>query len=103
MEIGMSDKRVAVGRTGARVAAVGAVVGAAAGVALVPAGAAHANIIGIGNAAFGNSCTNVGAAQSRGATTASAGAASGNVTQLPLNLQRNQCGNSGIVCAGCGG
>ncbi|CAL9278985.1 chaplin family protein [Streptomyces sp. SudanB182_2057] len=90
----VSDKRVAVGRTGARVAAVGA----AMGVALVPAGAAHANIGGVGNAVFGNSCANVGDAQARGATAASPGVLGGNLAQLPLDLPRNQCGNSGIVC-----
>ncbi|MEU5402297.1 chaplin family protein [Streptomyces sp. NPDC005963] len=75
-----------------------AVVGTALGAALVPAGAAHASIIGIGNPAFGNSCANQGGAQSAGATIAGSGAASGNQAGLPLSLPRNQCGNSGIIC-----
>ncbi|MER5766157.1 chaplin family protein [Streptomyces sp. NPDC001985] len=82
------------GRAGVRAAVLGAVAGAA----LLPAGAAHASVIGIGNAAFGNACANQGAAQSAGATAAGSGAASGNQAGLPLSLPRNNCGNSGIVC-----
>ncbi|MFH8485300.1 chaplin family protein [Streptomyces longisporoflavus] len=50
------------------------------------------------DATCGNSCTNVSAALAQGATTATAGTAAGNMAQLPLNLPRNQCGNSGIIC-----
>ncbi|MGW1280010.1 chaplin family protein [Streptomyces tsukubensis] len=82
------------GRRGARVAVLGAV----AGVALLPAGAAQASIIGVGNAAFGNTCANTGSARTAGATVAGSGVGSGNHAGLPLNLARNQCGNSGIVC-----
>ncbi|MFJ4686890.1 chaplin family protein [Streptomyces sp. NPDC088789] len=82
------------GRTGARVAVLGAVAGAA----LIPAGAAEANIIGIGNATFGNTCVNQGGARADGATVAGSGVASGNRAGLPLDLPRNHCGNSGIVC-----
>ncbi|MET8346745.1 chaplin family protein [Streptomyces microflavus] len=86
--------RGGVGRRGARAAVLGAV----AGVALLPAGAAHANVVGVGNAAFGNTCVSQGGSQASGATVAGSGAVSGNHTGLPLHLGRNQCGNSGIVC-----
>ncbi|QDY75815.1 chaplin family protein [Streptomyces qinzhouensis] len=83
------------GRGGARAALLGAV----AGVALLPAvGAAHASVIGVGNPAFGNTCANLGGARTAGSTVAGSGLASGNLAGLPLNLTRNQCGNSGIVC-----
>ncbi|MEW1679489.1 chaplin family protein [Streptomyces noursei] len=75
-----------------------AVVGAMTGVALLPAGAAQANVIGIGNAVFGNTCVNQGGARAVGSTVAGSGVASGNYTGLPLSLPRNHCGNSGIVC-----
>ncbi|MFE7123903.1 chaplin family protein [Streptomyces sp. NPDC057617] len=75
-----------------------AVLGAVAGAALLPAGAAHANVVGIGNAAFGNTCVNQGGARALGATVAASGVASGNLAGLPLSLPRNHCGNSGIVC-----
>ncbi|MFJ9430370.1 hypothetical protein ACIRQY_11945 [Streptomyces sp. NPDC101490] len=74
------------------------VVGAVAGVALIPAGAAQANVVGIGNAAFGNACASQGAAQAAGSTVAGSGLGSGNYGGLPLGLSRNHCGNSGIVC-----
>ncbi|MGW6458445.1 chaplin family protein [Streptomyces sp. NPDC055078] len=73
-------------------------VGAVLGAALVPAGAAHANVIGILNPAFGNTCVQQGGAYASGNTAASSGAASGNYAGLPLSLPRNHCGNSGIVC-----
>ncbi len=79
---------------GQRVAVVGAVLGAA----LAPAGAAHADIIGVGNAVFGNSCTNHGGAWAVGTTASGSGAVSGNQAGLPLSLPRNRCGNSGIIC-----
>ncbi|MFE5858342.1 chaplin family protein [Streptomyces sp. NPDC056500] len=82
----------------ARVSKRVAVVGTALGAALVPAGAAQANIIAIGNPAFGNSCANQAGAQTSGATAAASGAASGNQAGLPLSLPRNHCGNSGIIC-----
>lgn len=72
--------------------------GAVAGVALLPAGAAHASVIGVGNAAFGNTCVSQGDAQSAGATVAGSGTVSGNQVGLPLHLGRNHCGNSGIIC-----
>ncbi|MEV4971716.1 chaplin family protein [Streptomyces scopuliridis] len=81
-------------RVGRRAAAVGAVLGAA----LVPAGAAHANVIGVGNATFGNTCANQGGAHTAGGTVAGSGAVSGNHVALPLDLPRNHCGNSGIIC-----
>ncbi|MFE3072004.1 chaplin family protein [Streptomyces sp. NPDC059247] len=84
-----------VGRSGRRVAVLGAV----AGVALLPAGAAHASVIGVGNAVFGNTCVNQsGGARAEGSTVAGSGVASGNRAGLPLDLRRNHCGNSGIVC-----
>lgn len=79
---------------GKRAAAVGAVLGAA----LVPAGAAHANAVGIGNGVFGNTCAARSDAQAVAGTVAGSGAASGNIAGLPLSLPRNQCGNSGIIC-----
>ncbi|MET9556565.1 chaplin family protein [Streptomyces sp. NPDC006645] len=81
-----------------RVGARAAVLGAVAGVALLPAGAAHANVVGIGNAVFGNACVSQGGAQAAGSTVAGSGLANGNQAGLPLDLRRNQCGNSGIIC-----
>ncbi|MFE4826064.1 chaplin family protein [Streptomyces sp. NPDC056672] len=75
-----------------------AVLGAVAGAALLPAGAAHANVIGIGNAVFGNTCVSQGGARAQGSTVAGSGVGSGNEAGLPLSLPRNHCGNSGIVC-----
>ncbi|MYV99967.1 DUF320 domain-containing protein [Streptomyces sp. SID3343] len=76
-----------------------AVAGAAAGAALVPTGAAQANVVGVGNATIGNSCANLGTgAEAHGATFADSGIVSGNYAALPLSLPRNNCGNSGIVC-----
>ncbi|MFD9426537.1 MULTISPECIES: chaplin family protein [unclassified Streptomyces] len=86
------------GGGGGRVGKRAAVLGAVAGVALVPAGAAHANVIGIGNAVFGNTCVSQGSAQAAGTTVAGSGLGSGNQAGLPLSLPRNHCGNSGIVC-----
>lgn len=82
------------GRRGARAAVLGAVAGAA----LLPAGTSYANIVGVGNAAFGNTCANTGDTRSDGATVAGSGVGTGNLAGLPLRLTRNQCGNSGIVC-----
>ncbi|MGW7317277.1 chaplin family protein [Streptomyces sp. NPDC054865] len=82
------------GRTGARAAVLGAVAGAA----LLPVGAAEANVIGFGNPVFGNTCVNQAGAQAAGSTDTSSGAVAGNLGALPLNLTRNHCGNSGIVC-----
>ncbi|KIF70896.1 hypothetical protein HY68_23495 [Streptomyces sp. AcH 505] len=82
------------GRMGARAAMLGAV----AGVALLPAGAAQANVVGVGNAAFGNTCASHDDARAEGATVTGSGLANGNQTGLPLSLPRNHCGNSGIIC-----
>ncbi|MFD7412775.1 chaplin family protein [Kitasatospora purpeofusca] len=79
---------------GKRLAAVGTAVGAA----LVPAGAAHAGIVGVGNAVFGNSCETYGGTQATGGTVSDSGTVSGNQVGLPLDLPRNHCGSSGIVC-----
>ncbi|MGW2543595.1 chaplin family protein [Kitasatospora sp. NPDC001574] len=75
-----------------------AVLGTAMGAALVPAGAAQADIVGVGNAVFGNSCENHGGTQTAGGTVSDSGTASGNQLGLPLSLPRNHCGSSGIVC-----
>ncbi|MER6639666.1 chaplin family protein [Streptomyces microflavus] len=80
--------------TGARAIVLGAVTGAA----LLPAGTAEANVVGVGNAAFGNACANHADARAEGATVAGSGLGSGNHAGLPLNLARNHCGNSGIIC-----
>ncbi|MDI5961362.1 chaplin family protein [Streptantibioticus silvisoli] len=83
------------GRAGARAAVFGAV----AGMALLPAGAAHASVIGVGNAVFGNSCAGQDSgARAAGSTVAGSGVTGGNQVGLPLDLPRNHCGNSGIVC-----
>ncbi|KIF75956.1 hypothetical protein QR77_22860 [Streptomyces sp. 150FB] len=82
------------GRTGVRVAVLGAVAGAA----LLPAGAAQASVIGVGNAVFGNTCVSGGDARAVGSTVAGSGLGSGNQAGLPLSLPRNHCGNSGIIC-----
>ncbi|MFE9491212.1 MULTISPECIES: chaplin family protein [unclassified Streptomyces] len=84
------------GRASVRAAVLG--LGAVAGVALLPAGAAHASVIGIGNAVFGNTCVSQGGTRAAGTTVAGSGVASGNQVGLPLSLPRNHCGNSGIVC-----
>ncbi|GAA2451442.1 hypothetical protein GCM10010433_61840 [Streptomyces pulveraceus] len=86
------------GRAGVGAAVLG--LGAVAGVALLPAGAAHASVIGIGigNAVFGNTCVSQGGARAVGTTAAGSGVASSNQAGLPLSLPRNHCGNSGNVC-----
>lgn len=80
---------------GVRVAVLGAVTGAAA---LLPAGVAQANVVGVGNAAFGNTCVNHGDVRADGATVTGSGLGAGNQAGLPLSLPRIDCGNSGIVC-----
>ncbi|MFD4833107.1 chaplin family protein [Streptomyces uncialis] len=94
MSVETRGTRGGAGRVGVRTAVLGAV----AGVALVPAGAAHASVIGIGNAVFGNACVTQGDARTTGLTAAGSGVGGGNQTGLPLDIRRNQCGNSGIVC-----
>lgn len=69
----------------------------AAAVVFAPAPAAHASVIGVGNAVFGNACANNGSALT-GTTTSGSGLLAGNAAQLPLDLPLNRCGNSGIVC-----
>ncbi|CAL9325712.1 chaplin family protein [Streptomyces sp. SudanB182_2057] len=56
----------------------------------------------MGNPAFGNSCANHGSARASGATVAGTGTLSGNAIGLPLDLPRNECGNSGITCVAQG-
>ncbi|WP_405610658.1 chaplin family protein [Streptomyces sp. NBC_01508] len=84
------------GKAGVRAVVVGAVAGAA----LLPAGAAQASVVGIGNAVFGNGCViqDQPGARSEGATVAGGGLGGGNQAGLPLSLPRNHCGSSGIVC-----
>ncbi|MER5561340.1 MULTISPECIES: chaplin family protein [unclassified Streptomyces] len=94
MSVGTRSAGGAVRRAGARAA----VLGAATGAALLPAGAAQASVIGVGNAVFGNTCVSQGTARTVGSTVTGSGVASGNQTGLPLDLPRNHCGNSGIVC-----
>lgn len=94
MSVGTRSAGGAVRRAGARAA----VLGAATGAALLPAGAAQASVIGVGNAVFGNTCVGQGTARTVGSTVTGSGVASGNQTGLPLDLPRNHCGNSGIVC-----
>ncbi len=92
---GVREQETGAGRMGARAAAVGAAVGVAA---LVPAGVAHAGIISVGNATFGNTCINKGGSAAQGATTAAPGVGTGNALALPLHISRNNCGSSGIIC-----
>ncbi|MFB7470547.1 chaplin family protein [Kitasatospora sp. NPDC056184] len=98
MSMPTGEGRQAVGSGAHTVGRRMAVLGTAVGAALVPAGAAHANIVGVGNAVFGNSCVNHGGAQATGGTVSDSGTASGNQLGLPLDLPRNHCGSSGIVC-----
>ncbi|OUD03106.1 chaplin family protein [Streptomyces swartbergensis] len=75
------------------------VVLAGAALGAVAASAAPANaVVGVGNAAFGNTCANTGGAQASGATVSGSGTLAGNLGQLPLDLPRNECGNSGLTC-----
>ncbi|MFD7450456.1 chaplin family protein [Kitasatospora sp. NPDC059827] len=75
-----------------------ALAGTAMGAALVPAGVAHATVLGAGNAVFDNSCTTYGGTTAVGDTATQSGAATGNQLGLPLSLPRNHCGSTGIVC-----
>ncbi|WP_436960782.1 chaplin family protein [Streptomyces sp. SudanB182_2057] len=72
--------------------------GAAVGAVAAAAAPASAGIVAVGDAVFGNSCVNAGASQASGATVAGSGSLAGNLAQLPLDLPRNRCGNSGIIC-----
>ncbi|MFI7317131.1 chaplin family protein [Streptomyces venezuelae] len=72
--------------------------GAALGAVAAATAPASANVVGAGNAAFGNSCTNTRDAQAAGATVSGSGLLADNLAQLPLDLPRNDCGNSGITC-----
>ncbi|MCX5071407.1 chaplin family protein [Streptomyces sp. NBC_00513] len=92
--MGMETSGCRGGRTGARAVVLGAVVGAA----LLPVAAAEASVVGIGNATFGNACVNQGGSQAAGSAVAGSGAVAGNHGALPLDLTRNHCGSSGIVC-----
>ncbi|WP_250304929.1 chaplin family protein [Streptomyces sp. NBC_01387] len=88
--------------TGSKAAKAGvraAVLGAVAGATLLPAGAAHASVIGVGDAVFGNACVNQDhGVRAAGATVTGSGVGGGNHAALPLSLPRNHCGSSGIVC-----
>ncbi|MFD5514032.1 hypothetical protein ACFWIB_40960 [Streptomyces sp. NPDC127051] len=75
-------------------------VGAAVGTVAASAAPAQAGIISVGNAAFGNSCSSKGNAQAADGTAAGPGVLGANLAQLPLQLQRNTCGESGIICDG---
>lgn len=60
-----------------------------------PGGVGHADILGAGNAVFGNCCVNQGGTQATGGTAADSGTVTGNQLGLPLSLPRNPCGSSG--------
>jgi hypothetical protein len=68
--------------------------------ALVTAGgaatASATTIIGFGNSAINNACTNIGAPIANGATTSGPGAATALLTAAPLGSPANQCGNLGL-------
>ncbi|GAA2435603.1 hypothetical protein GCM10010273_10590 [Streptomyces lavendulocolor] len=73
---------------------------AAAGAAgLVVAGATTASattVIGFGNSAIGNACTNLGSATADGVTAAGPGVVTALVAAVPYASATNQCGNLGI-------
>ncbi|WP_409239795.1 chaplin family protein [Streptomyces sp. PA5.6] len=75
-------------------------VGTAVGAVAASAAPAQAGVIGVGNAAFGNSCSTKGSAQAAGGTAVGPGVLGANLAQLPLHLSRNHCGSSGIICDG---
>lgn len=64
------------------------------GTAAAPASAT--SVIGFGNAAYGNSCTNQGSATTQGATTGGPGAATGLAVAIPGSNPTNQCGDLGL-------
>lgn len=59
-------------------------------------GAATTSVIGVGNAAFSNSCTNTTRLGSQGETTAQAGSLTGLNIAVPLTDPTNQCGTLGV-------
>ncbi|MFF4498812.1 hypothetical protein [Streptomyces sp. NPDC001546] len=59
-------------------------------------GAAATSVIGAGNAAFSNSCHNIGGHAGRAVTTAGTGLLTGLVVGLPADSPTNQCGNLGL-------
>ncbi|MGI5484882.1 chaplin family protein [Streptomyces lavendofoliae] len=73
-------------------------VGVGLGAVALSAAPAHASVIGVGNATFGNVCANAGGAHASGATVSGGGVLAGLVGQLPMDLPRNDCGNSGLTC-----
>ncbi|WP_228978342.1 hypothetical protein [Streptomyces sp. DH12] len=67
--------------------------------ALVAAGAAPASattVIGFGNAAISNACTNIGAPIASGATASGPGAVNALLAAAPIGSPANQCGNLGL-------
>lgn len=80
-----------------RAASAGAVTVAtiAAGWATSTAASAT-SIIGFGNAALSNFCSNVGGSHSAGETTRGPGTVTGLVALVPLSGPTNQCGNLGL-------
>ncbi|MGI5484803.1 chaplin family protein [Streptomyces lavendofoliae] len=91
----MTDERhLMLGGTAARLVIVTA---AATGMTGLGTGTASANLIGVGNAAFGNVCkTYSETVQAAGATAHSSGVLNGNGLQVPLDASYNRCGVSDV-------
>ncbi|MGW7262402.1 hypothetical protein [Streptomyces sp. NPDC054842] len=73
---------------------------------LLSAGAAEASattVIGFGNAAIDNACTNTGTATPRGATTAGPGALNALAVALPVGSPSNGCGDLGAKAGAVAG
>jgi hypothetical protein len=64
--------------------------------ALTASPASATSIIGFGNAAYDNACTNRGNAHAGGPTTQHSGSATGLGVALPANSPGNQCGTLGL-------
>lgn len=76
---------------------VAAVLVLAAGAVTGAAGTASATtVIGLGNGASNNACSNLGGAAPHGATTSGPGVATGLRAGLPTSGPANQCGNLGV-------
>ncbi|WP_139140442.1 hypothetical protein [Streptomyces thermolilacinus] len=58
--------------------------------------ASATTIIGFGNAAISNACTNIGAPTANGATASGPGAANALLAAVPLGSPASQCGNLGL-------
>lgn len=64
--------------------------------ALAATPASATTVIGFGNAAHDNACTNTGGARASGATARHSGTVGGLAVALPYSTPGNQCGNLGL-------